>query len=86
MARLVSRNVRRVLFVGLEEQAIRLKPLTDLAGMALSDVMTPDRRGKFRVFLLAVLAEAAGLEESAVAAQERFIDLLNAAERLPIEA
>lgn len=68
-------------FQALEEAALRgLTPVLVGAGLE-SRAIVPGQR-EFVPFILAVLAESAGLEESVVAAQRWFGDLLDAAEAL----
>ncbi len=71
---LISRwDARRVVFAGAEEEAGRFLPAADFAGISTRQVR-PDRPD-FTGFLLAVVAEAAGAEQSFVAAQREFSDL-----------
>ncbi len=85
VANLVSRfDTRQVIFAGSPEQAARFKPAAAEMGIKLLLVITPEEREAFQAFILTLLAESAGVAESAVSAQDRFSDLLNAAEALPL--
>lgn len=76
-----SRGIREFVFAGSEEQAAPLKTAAMQAGMTLSRVITPGQQ-EFVPFILTVLAEAAGLEESVLAQKRWFGDMLDAAEAL----
>ncbi len=76
VATLIAWDARQIVFAGLEEQAGRLIPIADRAGITVTRVVTPGSQ-EFTPFFLTVVSEAAGLEEAAVAAREdfgRFLD------------
>ena len=72
-----ERDVRQVVFAGAEEEGARFASVSKMAGISTRRVR-PDRPD-FTGFLLAVVAEAAGAEESVVAAQRGFSDLADRA-------
>lgn len=62
--------------VGLEGELRGNRPQPP-AGITLKRVISPEQGAEFEGFILAVLAESAGLEESALAARREFGDMLD---------
>lgn len=72
LARQISeRDIRRIVYAGLEEEVEAARPITRLAGVDLRAVV-PGQGRDFLNLMVAALAQAAGLEEAAIQARDDF--------------
>ncbi|MBI3291966.1 MAG: hypothetical protein HYZ73_04065 [Elusimicrobia bacterium] len=81
LAKLVAKDVREVIYVGLEEEAAAFMPMAARAGMS-PRLVTPQNQQSFARLILEILAQATGLEEVAIQAQQGFQEFLTGLEEL----
>lgn len=81
LAKLIAKDVRGMVYAGLEEEAATFTPMATRAGM-IPRIITPQNQQSFSRLILEILAQATGLEEAAIQAQQGFQEFLTGLEEL----
>ncbi len=81
LAKLIAKDARGVIYVGLEKEAGTFMPMAARAGIT-PRVITPQEQQSFARIILEILAQATGLEEAAIQAQQGFQEFLSGLEEL----
>ncbi len=78
---IIQRDVRGIVYAGLEGEIEAARPITQLAGVELQGV-SPGQGRDFLGLMVAALAKATGLEEAAIQAREGFQEFQAGLEQL----